>query len=132
MTELTTQSAVQQAIWEEVHQSRYHLAEEAPICHGPLREQFGYNATSPAARSVLQGIFHFTESFDCATRRICESIAHFRFMVPEDSVDNIITREIWQQRWLKKDENTSSSVSTLHFGLTSLGQTATTSLTSMR
>jgi hypothetical protein len=35
--------------------------------------------------------------------------------VPEDSIDKIITREIWQQQGLKKDENTSSSVSTLHF-----------------
>jgi hypothetical protein len=45
-----------------------------------------------------------------------ESIADIRQIVPEDSVDRIITREIWQQKWRKKKEETSSSVSTLHFG----------------
>jgi hypothetical protein len=45
-----------------------------------------------------------------------ESIADIRAVVPEDSVDRIITREIWQQKWKKKKEETSSSVSTLHFG----------------
>jgi hypothetical protein len=45
-----------------------------------------------------------------------ESIADIRQVVPEDSVDKIITREIWQQKWRKKKEETSSSVSTLHFG----------------
>jgi hypothetical protein len=37
-------------------------------------------------------------------------------VVPQDSVDHIITREIWQQKWKGKKEETSSLVSKLHFG----------------
>jgi hypothetical protein len=121
ITEFNTQSEVQDAIWREVHQSRYHLAEEAPICQGNLREEFGYNATTEAAKAVLAGEYEFSEEFEEAMRRIMESIADIRAVVPEDSVDRIITREIWQQKWRKKKEETSSSVSTLHFGHYILG-----------
>jgi hypothetical protein len=51
--EYKTQPEVQDAIWKEVHQSRYHMAEEAPICQGKLRGEFGYGAESVAARQVL-------------------------------------------------------------------------------
>jgi hypothetical protein len=47
--EFDTQEGVQNAIFNEVHQKRYNLAEEAPICKGPLRGQFGYLLTSPMA-----------------------------------------------------------------------------------
>ncbi len=48
-----TEDAVQEAIFNEVHHKQYNLAEEAPICQGALCGQFGYTATSPTARSVL-------------------------------------------------------------------------------
>lgn len=116
MTEYTTQTEVQNAIWSEVHQSRYHLAEEAPICNGRLKGEFGYNATSLAAREVLEGKYEFGDDFHCATRRLMEAMAEIRQVVPVDAVDKIITREIWQKKWKKKREETASSVSTLHFG----------------
>lgn len=31
-------------------------------------------------------------------------------------MEKVITREIWQQKWKRKREETSSSISTLHFG----------------
>ena len=46
---LKTQEEIQQAIWSHVHLSRYHMAEEAPICQGKLRGEFGYNADTMAA-----------------------------------------------------------------------------------
>ncbi len=52
---LDTEEAVQEAIFNEVHRKKYNLAEEAPICQGVLRNQFGYTATSPTAQSVLDG-----------------------------------------------------------------------------
>eukprot|EP00956_Cyclotella_meneghiniana_P010715 scaffold14988_cov36-Cyclotella_meneghiniana.AAC.2 len=116
LTEYNTQQEVQEVIWSEVHQSRYHLAEEAPICQGKLRGEFGYSATSLAARQVLSGEYQFGEDFDTATRRIMKVIADIRATVPVDSVDRIISTEIWQQRWKRKNEDTSSSVSQLHFG----------------
>jgi hypothetical protein len=127
MDELTTQAEVQEALWGEVHQGRYHLAEEAPISQGKLRGQYRYNATLLAARQVLEGGYKFGEDFGAATKRICEVIADIRRTVPEDSVDQIITRKIWQQKWKKKDENTASSVSTYTLDTTSQARTMTTS-----
>ena len=43
------------AIFAEVHKKRFHLAEEAPICQGQLRGDFGYLANTPAAEQVLEG-----------------------------------------------------------------------------
>jgi hypothetical protein len=112
----STQEEVQNVIWSEVHQSRYHMAEEAPICQGRLRGEFGYSASTLAARQVLNGTYEFGEDFHDATRRFMESVHDIRCQVPEDSVEKIIAKEIWQQKWKKKKEETSSSVSTLHFG----------------
>eukprot|EP00956_Cyclotella_meneghiniana_P010074 scaffold13929_cov79-Cyclotella_meneghiniana.AAC.4 len=114
--ELNSQKEVQEAIWNNVHQSRYHLAEEAPICQGRLRGEFGYNAETLAARQVLAGTYQFGEDFHEGTKRICEAISDISSTVQMDSIDQIITREIWQQKWKKKKEETSSSVSKLHFG----------------
>ncbi len=47
--DVNTEEAVQEAIFNEVHRKRYNLAEEALICQGVLRGQFGYTATSPTA-----------------------------------------------------------------------------------
>jgi hypothetical protein len=110
------EEAVQEAIFNEVHRKRYNLAEEAPICQGALCGQFGYSATSPTARSVLDGMYEFPPEMDAATRELFEEIAHNRGMVPLDLVNGLISRERWQQRWKKVKEDTSSSQSGLHFG----------------
>ena len=52
-----TEEAVQKAMFNEVHRKQYNLVEEAPICQGVLRGQFGYTATSPTAQSVLDGTY---------------------------------------------------------------------------
>jgi hypothetical protein len=33
-----------EAIWENIHRKQFYLAEEAPMCSGPLRGLFGYNS----------------------------------------------------------------------------------------
>jgi len=114
--DVNTEEAVQEEIFNEVHRKRYNLAEEAPICQGALRGQFGYTATSPTARSVLDGTYEFPPEMDAATRELFEEIAHIRGMVPLDSVNGLISRERWQQRWKKVKEDTSLSQSGLHFG----------------
>ncbi len=111
-----TEEAVQEAIFNEVHRKQYNLAEEAPICQGALRGQFGYTATSPTAQSVLDGSYEFLPRMDAATRELFEEIAHIRGMVLSDSVDGLISRERWQQRWKKVKEDMSSSQSGSHFG----------------
>jgi hypothetical protein len=102
-----TEETVQEAIFNEVHRKRYNLAEEAPICQGVLRGQFVYTATSPTAQSVLDGSYVFPLEIDAATKELFKEIAQIRDTVPPDSVNGIIPRECWQQRWLKVREETS-------------------------
>jgi hypothetical protein len=53
---------------------------------------------------------------DNATRELFEEIAYICSKVPLDSVNGLISRERWQQRWKKVKEDTSLSQSGLHFG----------------
>ena len=110
------QSAVQHAIWNGIHKSRFYLGEQAPICQGEMRQAFGYLATSIAARQVLAGTYQYPPDFDEATKEICVACAAIRLGVPANSVDTKIKREEWMRRWLKAREKTSSSESGLHFG----------------
>jgi hypothetical protein len=65
-----TEEGVQETIFNEVHQKRYNLAEEAPICQGRLRGQFSYISTSPTAKTVLDGTYGFPPNMDVATREL--------------------------------------------------------------
>ncbi len=53
--ERNTQNTVKQLIFSEVHKKQYTLAGEAPICNGTLFQEFGYTASTPASRAVLDG-----------------------------------------------------------------------------
>jgi hypothetical protein len=44
--EHTTQDTVEKTIFSEVHEKRYTLAGEAPICNGELFEDFGYQTNT--------------------------------------------------------------------------------------
>ena len=109
-------SAVEQAIWNEIHRKRFYLAEQAPICKGDMRTAFGYLATTVAARQVLEGSYRYPEGFDAATKEICLQCAKIRLGVPADSVDTVIRHGEWAERWSRAKEKTSSSESQLHFG----------------
>ena len=98
MLDLDTEEAVQEAIFNEVHCKQYNLAEEAPICQGVLRGQFGYTATSMTAQLVLDGTYEPPPEMDITTKELFEKIAHIRDIVPLELVNCIILRERWQQR----------------------------------
>jgi hypothetical protein len=70
-----TKEAVQETIFNKVHRKQYNLAEEAPVCQGAIRGQFGYAATSPTSQSVLDGTYNFPPDMDAATRELFEEIA---------------------------------------------------------
>jgi len=57
VVEHTTQESVQTAIWDEIHKKRFYLAEEAPICQGRLRGDFGYLSVSPMAKFSTAPMF---------------------------------------------------------------------------
>jgi hypothetical protein len=102
-------------MFNEVHRKRYNLAEEALICQGELRGQFGYISTSPTVKTVLDGTYNFPPNMDMATRELFEEIAQIQSIVPPNSVTGIILREQWKKIWKKVKEDTSSSQSGLHF-----------------
>ena len=72
---------------------RFFLAEEAPICQGKLRGDFGYCAISPTAKAVLDGTYDYPDDFHEATRELCEECARIMLTVPSRSVSSLITRE---------------------------------------
>jgi hypothetical protein len=113
--EFDTPEGVQNAIFNEVHLKWYNLAEEAPICKGPLRGKFGYMSTLPTAWSVLDGSYDYPPDIDEATKELFEECAKIWLIVPANSVTGIISQERWQQRWKKVKEDTSLSLSGLHF-----------------
>ncbi|KAL7540166.1 hypothetical protein ACHAWF_006609, partial [Thalassiosira exigua] len=77
--EYTERADVQRAIWSEVHEKRFYLAEKAPICKGNLRGRFGYRAATPAAKAVLAGTYDYeTNAVDQATRDLLEERARIR------------------------------------------------------
>jgi hypothetical protein len=61
------EEGLQEAIFNEVCPKHYNLAEDAPICKGALRGQFGYTTTSPSAQLVLDGLYAFPSNIDDAT-----------------------------------------------------------------
>ncbi len=73
VTEYEGQSAMEQAIWQGIHHKRFYLAEQAPICQGPMSEAFGYLATTIAARQVLEDSYAYPGNFDEATKEICKA-----------------------------------------------------------
>ncbi len=92
-----TKESVQEAIFTEIHRKRYNLAEEAPICCGALRGQFGYISTSPTAQTVQDGTYVFPPDMDKATKELFVEIAQIQSIVPPNSVSGVILRERWQQ-----------------------------------
>jgi hypothetical protein len=59
-----SQEEIHEAIWSNIHQKWFYLAEEAPICNGPLQEVFGYNADTIAGEEVLDRLYWYGPNFN--------------------------------------------------------------------
>ena len=70
VSESTTNDAVEDAIFMEVHDKQYTLANEAPICSRRLFDNFGYVTNTPASRAVLDGTYQATTNSDSATKEL--------------------------------------------------------------
>mmetsp|Transcript_22101 Transcript_22101/g.45348 ORF Transcript_22101/g.45348 Transcript_22101/m.45348 type:complete len:225 (-) Transcript_22101:593-1267(-) len=103
------------AIFVEVHNKRYVLAAEAPICKEPLLGEFGQFSLRPAAAQVLAGTYNYV-SVDQATADKFASATDIRSLIPENSVSTTVMPGDWRYYWQNAKENTSSSESGLHFG----------------
>jgi hypothetical protein len=75
VTEFTAQKEVEGAIWSEIHGKRFYLAEQAPICQGGLRGEFGYMANIVAAQEVLDGVYMPEKDEHQGTLELFEKIA---------------------------------------------------------
>ena len=114
--EVEGQAEVENVLWSNIHNQRFYLGEQAPICKGQMRNAFGYLATTIAARQVLAGTYTYPAEFDTATKELCEVCARIRLGVPANSVKTTIRGVDWSYRWGRAKEKTSSSESGLHFG----------------
>jgi hypothetical protein len=54
-------------IFSEVHNKRFTMAGEAPICNGKLFEELGYTPNTTAAQAILDGSYIAPEGLDQAT-----------------------------------------------------------------
>jgi hypothetical protein len=95
--ERTTQDTVEQSIFSKVHEKRYTLAGEAPICNSALFQDFGYTANTPASRAVLDGTYAAPTDLDSAKKELFSKIAAIRKQIPENSVSITIIPEQWKQ-----------------------------------
>jgi hypothetical protein len=114
--EATGQDEVEQAIFNEIHGERFYLAEQAPICKGKLRGDFGYTANTPAAQEALAGMYEFPLDCHEGTKDLIMEAAQIRKLIPANSVDLYVDTVAWRSKWNPTDERTSSSESGLHFG----------------
>ncbi len=124
IVEHTTREPVEQTIFSEIHNKRYTMASEAPICNGKLFEEYGYTANTPAIRAILDGTYIAPEGSDQATLDLFVEVANIRRQIPQNSISICITPQQWKRYWKAVNEETSLSESGLHFGHYILGSTS--------
>ncbi len=73
--EYSGQGNLQGAIWRNIHEKCFHLVELAPLCSGPLRGTFGYNAICQTSHEILEGTYEYPSHFDQATKAILQECA---------------------------------------------------------
>ncbi len=114
--EHTTKDAVEDCIFSEVHNKRYTMAGETPICKGELFHDFGYVANTQASTAVLEGTYVAPHKSDDATLELLAEITAIQRIIPKNLVVISITPEQWKAYWKTVNKETSSSESGLHFG----------------
>ncbi len=107
----TSQSELQEAIWNNIHRKQFYLAESAPLCQVLLRGTFGYNTICDTSQRILDGTYDYPQDFDEATNEILQECALIRLKIPASSVKTLITKEDWGSHWRKAKEEMSLSVS---------------------
>jgi hypothetical protein len=122
--EHTTREPVEQTIFSEIHNKRYTMAGEAPICNGKLFEELGYTTNMPVIRAILDETYITPEGSVQATLDLFVEVANIHRQVPQDSVSICINPQQWKWYWKAVNEETSLSESGLHFGHYIVGSTS--------
>ncbi len=113
--EYTSQSELQEPIWNNIHWKQFYLAESAPLCQVPLRGTFRYNAICNTPQCILDGTYNYPQDFDEAIKEILQECALIQLKILASLVKTLITKEDWGSHWRKAKEETSLSVSGRHF-----------------
>lgn len=75
---LEGQQNVETAMFDRIHNSRFYLAEQAPICQGTLRGEFGYLANTKAGQAILDGTYEYSPDFNPGTRELLEECTYIK------------------------------------------------------
>ncbi len=59
--EFTEQDQLHEALWNNIHCKHFYPAEEAPLCSGPLRGDFGYDVLTPTLSWSLTAHINFPQ-----------------------------------------------------------------------
>ena len=98
IVEFTGQYKVENTIWDKINKKIFHLEEQASICQGQLRGEFGYLANTPAASQVLYGAYNYPPGCDPATQDTLKECEIIRCIVPKAAVSSTFQTKSWQHR----------------------------------
>ena len=60
---------MENAIWDRIHKKRFHIEEQASICQGQLRVEFGYLSNTPANSQFIPVKYNYPPGFDPAAQK---------------------------------------------------------------
>ena len=113
--EYTEQSDIERVVREET-QERFTAACSSQFCQGTLGEELGYVSNSETALKILAGQYEPPPETSDSTRLLIDEMGRIGQLVTRDAVRLDCTKEEFQFYWKKVSENTSSSMSGVHFG----------------
>ena len=102
---------------QQVTEVRFDLAHSATISLSSVGKKLGYLSDTAFARELLSGSVDIPSDVDATTALILEEIARVGMMMQTADGERLeITPEQFKRYWKQVREDTSSSISTIHFG----------------
>ena len=86
MVDLEGKAPVEADTFDRIHNSRFYLAEQAPICQGTLRGEFGYLSNTRAGQAILDGSYQFSSDFDPGTRELLEECTRIKTQIQPNKI----------------------------------------------
>jgi hypothetical protein len=96
--------------------ARFCLTEDTPPMTEPLLSDLGYLADTEAAAQILEGTYICPPGTDNYTRDFLRILQRPTNVDAADKIDTSFSVSDFQNYWKKAKEQTSLSISTLHFG----------------
>ena len=95
---------------------RYRYAKDSPFNSGRILDDIGLVADGPTVGSILDGTYEFPPEYDAYTKQLCLEAAKISTKTAENKITTFISRQDFQDWWLKANENIQSSKSGNHVG----------------